>query len=82
MELPPFNDVADLSQEVLGEGCEAVCHVWREGRLGDAVYQPLLLQVVERSGEHLLGDLGDGAEEVAKADSLSWGGCFVSLFQA
>lgn len=47
--LPPFNDVADLSQEVVGEGCEAVRHVWREGRLGDAVHQSLLLQVVERS---------------------------------
>lgn len=71
MELPPFNDVADLSQEVLRDGCEAVRHVWREGRLGGAAHQSLLLQVVERSGKHLLGDLGDGAEEVAKADSLS-----------
>ena len=74
MELPPFNDVADLFQEVLREGCEAVCHVWREGRLDGAAHQSLLPQVVERSGKHLLGDLGDGAEEVAKADSLSWGG--------
>lgn len=80
MELPPFNDVTDLSQEVMGEGRKAVCHMRREGSLGDAVYQPLLLEVVECRGEHLLGDLGDGAEEVAKPNFPALGSCFARLF--
>ena len=29
MQLPPFYDVADFSQEVLGYWCERIFHSWR-----------------------------------------------------